>query len=78
MKKGFTMIELLLVVAIIAILGAILVPFFANKSNYTSSSSGNNYRVEWINGHKYYQKAFEIDATPSHAGDCPLCYKSNE
>ena len=50
LKKGFTITELVIVIAVIAILAAVLIPTFANVINNANESAAmQEARSEWSN-----------------------------
>lgn len=50
MKKGFTIMELVIVIAVIAILAAVLIPTFSNiTENANESAAMQEARIEWTN-----------------------------
>jgi len=50
MKRGFTAINFLVVVAIISLIAALMFPFFAQKMNHSSSINYTIVQDEWVGG----------------------------
>jgi len=55
MKKGFTLIEVMIVVAILAILGAIVAPIAFSNGNIKWSVSGGWTEEKCVGGFKFVQ-----------------------
>jgi hypothetical protein len=73
-KHSMSLTQFLIWAVILIILAASLViQFGGRRGGYIKGSNGGTYRTEYINGHKYYLKAYEFNATPAHAGDCEAC-----
>ena len=76
-KKGFTLIETLIVIAIIAILVSIIIPLVTNSTNKASAATdAANLRtvlgllnVDVVNGHKTVQEILDDSLNPTSKMD---------
>lgn len=73
-KKGFTIVELVIVIAVIAILAAVLIPTFSNvvenaKKSAAMQNARNSYE-EWL--------ANEVGKKGFNMNDIDLCIKSGD
>ncbi len=72
-KKGFTITELVIVIAVIAILAAVLIPTFANVINNANESAAmQEARSEWSNF------SVEVATEPAADNDFLIVHKSGE
>ena len=73
LKKGFTITELVIVIAVIAILAAVLIPTFANVINNANESAAmQEARSEWSNF------SVEVATKPAADNDFLIVHKSGE
>ena len=73
LKKGFTITELVIVIAVIAILAAVLIPTFANVINNANESAAmQEARSEWSNF------SVEVATKPAAENDFLIVHKSGE
>ena len=73
LKKGFTITELVIVIAVIAILAAVLIPTFANVINNANESAAmQEARSEWSNF------SVEVATEPAADNDFLIVHKSGE
>lgn len=73
LKKGFTITELVIVIAVIAILAAVLIPTFANVINNANESAAmQEARSEWSNF------SVEVATEPAAENDFLIVHKSGE
>lgn len=72
-KKGFTITELVIVIAVIAILAAVLIPTFANVINNANESAAmQEARSEWSNF------SVEVATEPAAENDFLIVHKSGD
>lgn len=73
LKKGFTITELVIVIAVIAILAAVLIPTFANVINNANESAAmQEARSEWSNF------SVEVATEPAAENDFLIVHKSGD
>lgn len=73
LKKGFTITELVIVIAVIAILAAVLIPTFANVINNANESAAmQEARSEWSNF------SVEVATEPAADNDFLIVHKSGD